>query len=459
MSGEPFFSHSAESSDASPASTHAALARYEQLLREQNEHLEHLHEDLHLARELQQAMLPLQYPSFPRDAAPHESALQFHHIYRSNEAIGGDFFAILPLSESAAGVFLCDVMGHGVRAALVTAMIRALLEEFKPFAHEPGQLLSELNRGLTDILRRARTPVFTSAFYMVADAATGKLRHANAGHPSPFHVQRGAGQVSCLSQEVGAGPALGVVEVADYHTQETQLSVGDVLLLFTDGLFEIQREDGEIFGCDRVQAALTEILCANSSVPLAVLCDGVVEKASLFAHTFDDDVCLLGLEAAWIGGFEESGRDGLTGLYNQNFLRESVEREVARAERQGYQVGVIALDLLGLEEFATRHGQETANAVLREFGSLLGRCTRRSDIACRARPTGFTLVLPEASIDNTERKANQIRDLLQSQGQTFFKSGELSLSLGLASFPQHGATGEAIVQAASEAMALPNGTL
>jgi diguanylate cyclase (GGDEF)-like protein len=458
MPGEPLYpatpfqaSDGTEHNVSSPSAAREALARYEQLLRQQSEHLEHLHEDLHLARELQQAMLPLQYPTFPRDAAPHESALLFHHTYRANEAIGGDFFAIFQLSESTAGVFLCDVMGHGVRAALVTAMIRALLEELKPVAHEPGTLLGELNRGLSDILRRARTPVFTSAFYMVADAATGVMRHANGGHPIPMRGRRGEGTVCALA--CGAfGPVLGMIEDAAYPTTQTQIEAGDVLLLFTDGLFEIKRNDGEFFGCERVQEALQNQLRAAPHAPLSTLCDGVLTEATNFAGDFDDDLCLVAFEAARIGGFVEAGRDGLTGLFNQHYLQESIEREVSRAERNGYQVGVIALDLVGIERLIAQDGQSAADQLLREFGTMLNRCTRRSDIACRARPTGFTLILPEASIENTERKAEQICELLRVQGHDLFAKGELSLALGLASFPQHGATGHAIVQAATEAM-------
>ncbi len=235
------------------------MAYYERLLREQSEHLDLLHEDLQLARELQQAMLPLQYPTFPHRARPQDSTFLFHHAYRATAAISGDFFAILPLSETVVGVFLCDVMGHGVRAALVTAMIRAMIEELKPLAHEPGQLLNELNSDLSEILRRARTPVFTSAFYLVIDAETGVMRYANAGHPIPLHACRGEARVTVLDCEATCGPALGMIEDADYLTNEMQLAQGDIMFLFTDGLFEIKGADDDFFGCERVLDGLQRV--------------------------------------------------------------------------------------------------------------------------------------------------------------------------------------------------------
>ena len=419
------------------------------------EDLAQLQQDLQLARELQQAMLPLQYPTFPHGVAPHESALLFHHTYHSNEAIGGDFFAIFPLSDTAAGVFLCDVMGHGVRAALVTAMIGALLEEFKTLANDPGALLTELNRDLTEILQRASTPVFTSAFYLIADAATGELCFANAGHPEPLHAHRArrSGEMLRIAHLGGTpGPALGMIPDAVHCTSEGHLSEGDLLLLYTDGLFEAQREDGELFGEERVLEAVRQRLACTPDIPLTALCDGLLDDALHFGGEFEDDMCLLGMEVARLGVTSDAARDNLTGLYNPNYLNETLDREMHRAGRHGYQIGVITLEISGLDRFAATHGQRAVDELLREFGALLNRHTRRSDIACRPRATGFTLVLPEASLNNTQHKAAQLCELLRGHHPQLFDGGALSLALGLASFPQNGATGESIVRAATEAM-------
>src|SRR5207248_865042 len=139
------------------------LATYNEELREKNSQLE---DDLDMASEIQQAFLPHQFPAFPRGVALEQSALQFHSRYLPTGAVGGDFFHVLPLSETQAGVFICDVMGHGVRAALVTAIQRALIEELMDVAHDPGEFLTRINHALLSILRRTRTPMFASAFYL-----------------------------------------------------------------------------------------------------------------------------------------------------------------------------------------------------------------------------------------------------------------------------------------------------
>jgi diguanylate cyclase (GGDEF)-like protein len=185
---------------------------------------------------------------------------------------------------------------------------------------------------------------------------------------------------------------------------------------------------------------------------LATLCDDLLADATRFAGAFEDDLCLLGMEVARLGVVGDAGRDSLTGLFNPNYLNETLEREMHRAGRHGYHIGVIALEIAGLEHFAAQHGQRAADEVLREFGALLNRHTRRSDIACRPRATGFTLVLPESSLNNTQHKAAQLCELLRGQHPQLFDGGALSLALGLASFPHNGATGESVVRAATEAM-------
>ena len=120
----------------------AALARE---LRAKNEALE---QDLEMARELQQAMLPHRYPRFPHHASKEESAVHFYHFYQPSMSVSGDFFKVLKLSDTSAGIFICDVMGHGVRAALVASTVSALLGQLRDYCGDPGELLSRLNRAL-----------------------------------------------------------------------------------------------------------------------------------------------------------------------------------------------------------------------------------------------------------------------------------------------------------------------
>ena len=116
------------------------MARYAEELRRRNQELE---EDLEMARELQGALMPRDYPSFS-DPRAQGSALRFSHIFNPSAVVSGDFFDIIKLSDTAAGIFICDVMGHGVRAALVAAIVRALVSESNGIAGQPGEFLAQV---------------------------------------------------------------------------------------------------------------------------------------------------------------------------------------------------------------------------------------------------------------------------------------------------------------------------
>jgi len=271
-------------------------------LQEKNAHMQ---ADLNLAREIQNGFILKQYPSFPHGVAPDRSALRFTQRWIPTTTLGGDFFDVLALSETQAGVFICDVMGHGVRSALVTAMLRALVGERTSQALDPGQFLGEINRHLIAILQQTRTPMFASAFYMIADVQNGHLTYANAGHPSPIflsgaHHEGGAdheGGVAAqwlLSEAFESGPALGVFEEAVYETASRAMGVDDLVMMFTDGLVEVEgaRDEGE-WGEER----LLHSVASNRHLAPGPLFDRILSEIRQFSGQpdFDDDVCLIGM--------------------------------------------------------------------------------------------------------------------------------------------------------------------
>jgi sigma-B regulation protein RsbU (phosphoserine phosphatase) len=270
----------------------AELARSREELRVKNSVML---ENLNTAREIQLAMLPQQYPTFPPGTAPEQSAFQFVHRYEPAESVSGDFFSITAISDTEVGVFICDVTGHGVRAALVTAMIRALAEELKPLARDPGNFLRKLNSDLCAILKNTGSPMLTTAFYAVTDCRTGALHFANAGHPKPLLFRRSLNQVEPLVNASGRSqPALGLFEDPPYQTTEAKINPGDFLMLFTDGLYEVQGENEELYSQERLLLDIKNLL----ENPPGVLFDKLLQVIRGFAvgGAFDDDVCLVGMD-------------------------------------------------------------------------------------------------------------------------------------------------------------------
>jgi phosphoserine phosphatase RsbU/P len=275
------------------------ILRLEQTLLDQNRLLtdrnNQMEADLRMACEVQQALLPQGYPSFPSIGPPEHSSLRFYDRYRPNGVVGGDFFDVVALSDTQAGVFICDVMGHGVRAALVTAMIRVLMETLRGAAQEPGRFLTEVNREILTILGPTSVTMFLSALYLVIDTTTGQVSYANAGHPTPLCVRRRAVEVTPLPTVEGMpGPPLGVRDHAVYSVAHEQLDVGDLLVFFTDGLFEATGREQEPFGEERLLGAFRRRL----QLPVNRLFDEVLGEVVQFTvgKGFADDVCLLGME-------------------------------------------------------------------------------------------------------------------------------------------------------------------
>ena len=254
-----------------------------------------LEADIQLAREVQEALLPREYPTFAGLGVSGQNMLSFAHYYLPAAAVGGDFFDIFALSETRAGILICDVMGHGLRAALITAIIRALLEELRPMMHHAGRFLESLNLRLRAVLERVEEPFVATAFYLIADTAAKEVSFANAGHPGPFRVCRSAGTVEPMATERKQnGPALGIFDSAAFPTSRAPFDSGDCVVLFTDGIFEVYSPEGKEFG----KEALVSTFHRHASLPAGQMFAAVLDDVRAFASRkeFDDDVCLVAVE-------------------------------------------------------------------------------------------------------------------------------------------------------------------
>ena len=150
----------------------------------------------------------------------------------------------------------------------------------------------------------------------------------------------------------------------------------------------------------------------------------------------------------------QSIRDPLTGLFNRRYLEESLERELRRAERGESTVGIIMLDVDHFKQFNDTFGHEAGDTVLRELGLFLKRNIRASDIACRYGGEEFILILPDASLEDTQNRAEILREgvkylKLQNRRKIL---GSISISLGVSLFPDHGLSREVVIEAADRAL-------
>lgn len=250
-----------------------------------------MEQELHIAGQLQKTFFPQSYPSFPADAAPGYSAIRFHHTHHAGEQVGGDLCSVIRLSENKAAVFLCDVMGHGVRAALGTALVRALVEDVTGHEQDPSRILGRMNGMLHSMLRQEDECFFVTACCMVVDVGTGMLEVANAGHPMP--VVMCEEKVEWLVPDDSfRGPALSVFESMEYESVGRQLDTGDAVVMFTDGIFEVKGAGGQEFGEER----LLQSFQWNRRRSLKELFPAILNDVAGFSTEgfFEDDVCMVG---------------------------------------------------------------------------------------------------------------------------------------------------------------------
>jgi diguanylate cyclase (GGDEF)-like protein len=150
----------------------------------------------------------------------------------------------------------------------------------------------------------------------------------------------------------------------------------------------------------------------------------------------------------------QSVRDPLTNLYNRRYMEESLDRELSRAVRKNSPLSLMLIDVDYFKRFNDTFGHEAGDMVLRSLGSLLQTQLRREDIICRYGGEEFIVILPDAALDSTRQRGEQLREatkelVTEFRGQAL---GKITLSIGVATFPQNGTTVEALVEAADAAL-------
>lgn len=261
---------------------------------------EEYEEELRLAHEIQQALLqeePVDLPA-PDVAANYQA--KFRTRYIPDSEMAGDFYEVIPISPTKRGVLICDVMGHGVRASLVVAMIRGLIEKESASASEPEWFLYGLNYGLSKILQHAGITMFATAFYGVLDVQEGELRYSCAGHPMPIVIKGNDVRV-LTSKTMRRGPALGLMAEAPYSGDVLSFEDFDQMVLYTDGIYEVENIEGEQLGVSGLCKALGEF---PRPADLDAVLDRMLQTASRHSAVdgYGDDVCLFGIELGSANG-------------------------------------------------------------------------------------------------------------------------------------------------------------
>ena len=151
---------------------------------------------------------------------------------------------------------------------------------------------------------------------------------------------------------------------------------------------------------------------------------------------------------------EQAIRDPLTGLFNRRYMEETLQREIFRVRRKGAPLGIIMLDLDYFKHFNDTFGHEGGDVLLQALAGMVRRHIRREDIACRYGGEEFIIIMPEAPLQITAERAELLRQQVRDLQVTYQDRplGAITMSLGVAAFPDHGADGEALIRAADGAL-------
>ncbi|MGJ8656853.1 MAG: SpoIIE family protein phosphatase [Akkermansiaceae bacterium] len=250
-------------------------------------------EELMLATEIQRAILPENAPDWDATLAKWLDRVQIKTLYSPASELAGDFYDTIAVSKKKIGFLIIDVMGHGVRSAIIVSLIRGLMEQAEHLASEPARYLEEINEGLTAILQKASITLFASACYTLLDFNSNKITIASAGHDFPL-IEFNTDAPTDDKTQGKKGSALGICEGA--HYPETIYPMADIksMLLYTDGIYEASNNKDEDWGIEKLQQAFTN---AQTKQPSSTPYHIYGEAARWMGHTqFQDDVCLLHLE-------------------------------------------------------------------------------------------------------------------------------------------------------------------
>lgn len=247
-------------------------------------------DELRLAREVQQALLPGRAEIWDERLEGVRDFADVAQLYVPATELAGDYYDVLPLGDGKVGLLVADVMGHGVRSALVVNMIKGVMEKAMDSAAQPGEFLARLNRGLRRILGRSEIHMFATACYVVLDFVEDHACMVCAGHDAPVIKWReGCGAEVRFKK----GPALGFFDDASYEATCCAVSDFESMLIFTDGIYESTNGADEEWGLERLKSAFHAAKGERMEDVLneveAVAESWVGEKG------FDDDVCFLGV--------------------------------------------------------------------------------------------------------------------------------------------------------------------
>lgn len=230
-----------------------------------------LHDDLVMAAGLQSKLIP------PMEFKHH--SLSVASVFMPMEKIGGDYFDYYIHEDGSISFLLCDVLGHGIAAALIASMLKVNFLEIAPKEKDPANFLLELNLKMLPVVEKNYITAVVSHF----DLEKSVMKYSVMGHPSPYSMNVVSNSLVALG---GRGPIMGWKKDILVETFSKELKSGDRFFFYTDGITESQNKNRELYG----ELRLKEQLALGLHLPLKELNEKIKKDIRNFAFRLSDDV-------------------------------------------------------------------------------------------------------------------------------------------------------------------------
>jgi sigma-B regulation protein RsbU (phosphoserine phosphatase) len=274
--------------------SHAATALERASLAEEAQRSHELQTAVNMGRRIQQSFLPRHLPKIP--------GYDLAAWWRPAESVSGDYYDVIPLPDGRLGLVVADVSGHGVGPSLLMASVRAMIHVLARMSSDPAQIVSRLAEMIAPDLDEGR---FLTFLLVALDPVNHQLTYCNAGHGPALLYHRATESFQVL--ESTSLPLGFLTEFGNRDGSTLVMGPGDLLILATDGLIELQNAQQEMFGRGRLEALIREYCMLAVQDLVMILQDAVAE----FLGDCDplDDVTLMVVERKRGPGLQSEKRD------------------------------------------------------------------------------------------------------------------------------------------------------
>lgn len=263
-----------------------AIEQIDYIKQSQKEHsqLESIKTDLAVAGEIQQAILPRIFPPFPE----FDAQLDLAATMIPAKDVGGDFYDFFRIDDERIGLVMADVSGKGVPASIFMAVSRTLIRALGMRGDEPSKNIEQVN---TLLCKESVDCMFVTVFYAIYNVNTGQLDYCNAGHNAPYIIHAD-GSITQLATDGNC--MVGAIEGLTFKPAQLQLSQGDTIVMYTDGVNEATNSAFEEYGDTRFETTLKS-LAGRSCEDIT---KGILDSVKAFTGDApqSDDITLLSLK-------------------------------------------------------------------------------------------------------------------------------------------------------------------